>query len=370
MTRSSRLLTAASATVFAAVAFAPAAGAAPVTVTSGTADWSQTNVYVGGGTNPRTWLGFVTQPGSGRGQSAGTATASNGATVVFPDGSTQSVVTPTSPRYSAVTTDAAYPDTYAFKYGSAAGTVDADAKTADITTTGTVSYVQFAGQTNPPEQPPIKISNLHVVLTPTGGQVFAAIENSTKVYDPATPLYTLNTSAATFTTGSDGAVTVSGLVPTLAQADVFAANGTYPAGTSGPDRTPNTWGSFSLKLTLKAADPVPTTPEATTPVVSTPAPLTVPAPAPVATTPITVPVPSLFALNLKKTAFKATKSKVTVKIRKRGDFTIIGDGSVKGSKLTITAPTATKFSGDYVLRRVGGSSKLPKSVVVTIKAAK
>ena len=63
--------------------------------------------------------------------------------------------------------------------------------------------------------------------------------------------------------------------------------------------------------------------------------------------------------------FKAKRA-ISVKIRKRGQWAILGEGIIKGQTLTLNLKPGTKLEGDYVLRRVSKSSILPKSKVITI----
>lgn len=348
MTRSPRLLLSTAVAALATAALAAPAGATPVPVHGGSVAWGLANHYSVSvpAINRGTWLGHATNPGqANRGQSNGTATASDGATVTAPDGTAGTVVGPESIRG----TD----QLFTFNYGTATGTYDADAKTADVSSTGAVTFVTYPGLPTPPA--PLTVSNPRIVLTGTTGAVYAGVDGASAgqggavtPYDPTTPLFTIDASAATYVTQADGSVLVTGLIPTLAKGPVFGSTTSYKPGESGPDRTPNTWGGFGLLLQL------------TKPAVATPQLAAAPTAAPQLVT----------VKHVTRKAFRASKGTVKVKIRKRGEWTILGEGTVKGKQLTLTLAEGTTLKGDYVLRRISQSSRLPKSVVVTIKTGK
>lgn len=223
MSRRTRLL-AASSTLAAATALAPAAAQAD-TVTAGHLDWSQTAVYdsaAPAGTN-RTWLGYVT--GSGF-LAAGTATPTAPAT-----GPTVDV---NSTRGNVFTT--AFP--------VASGTYDPEDGTGTIDYDGALVFHSDAhGFTISVEQP-------EVVLDGLSGKLYASGAGASAAYDRTSPIYDLDLSNATVTLKADGSRVISGIVPSLATANTVFPNN-YAVG-SGPDRTPNTYGSFALTLRLKA----------------------------------------------------------------------------------------------------------------------
>jgi Htaa len=220
--RSTRLLAASSA-VAAAAAFAPAAAPAD-TVTGGALDWSQTAIYNSAspaGTD-RTWLGYVT--GSGF-LAAGTATPTAPAT--------GPVVDVNSARGGVFTTS--FPASRgSYDPSTGAGTIDYDG--------ALVFHSDAHGFTISVEKP-------EVVLDGLTGKLYASGSGSSAAYDRSAPVYNLDLSAATVTLKADGSRVIGGIVPSLATLNtVFPSN--YAVG-SGPDRTPNTFGSFALTLRLK-----------------------------------------------------------------------------------------------------------------------
>jgi hypothetical protein len=218
----------------------------PQVTTLGTLSWQQTNVFSTSG--GRTWLGYVTSPSIG---TMGSFTPS--------DGAVGDTVTPTS-RAGA---DAVYSTTFPMT-GS---TVNTAAKTGVVTYAGVVTYFsppQPAGHgfTVTIRNPRIVFDGSNVArLYATGLRTVGGVgggASSVVPYDDSQPVFNLDLSAAT-THAAPGntATTFQGAVPSVAVTEVpFPAN--YPAG-SGPDRTPNTFGTFDITVPNPVVpSPVPT----------------------------------------------------------------------------------------------------------------
>jgi Htaa len=201
-----------------------AASAAPAAVT-GTIEWTEYNVFEAAApanTN-RTWLGYVT----GTLLASGTATPSGGAT-----GPT---VTPASPRGAAQAYTTAFPITSA--------SYDRSTGRDTIEASGTLTFHSVAhGFT-------ISVENPQMILEGNSGQLFASGQRSgtPSTYDRSQPLFNLNLTGAVYRTHVDGTRTISNIVPRVATADLAFPGSSYPVN-SGPDRTPNTFGVFSLTL--------------------------------------------------------------------------------------------------------------------------
>jgi len=236
--------------------------AEPRPVTSGALRWSQFNVYdtsAPAGTD-RTWLGYLT--------AIGPPFTNGSATVTAP--ATGDSVTPQSPRGR----DQAY--THAFPV-AAGGSYDPQTGTGDLEFAGTLTFTSAAhGFT-------ITVSNPLVVLRADSAQVFASGSGASgsgqsssagTPYDRTKPVLDLAVTGAATTTGPDGTTTITGLAPAIATADMVWPGGSYPAG-AGPDRTPNTFGTFALEVGTAASAPPPAAPA--------PEPVHQPAPAPSAT---------------------------------------------------------------------------------------
>jgi hypothetical protein len=222
LSRSIRIA-AAAATLASVAAIAPATAPAD-TVTSGHLDWSQTAIYdstAAANTN-RTWLGYVT--GSGF-LAAGTAT-------------------PTAPATGpTVDVNSTSGDVFTTEFPATTGTYDPYTGTGKIDYDGALVFASTAhGFTISVERP-------EVVLNGLTGQLFASGAGSSAAYDRSRPVYDLDLSEATVTLRPDGSRVISDIVPSLATANTVFPNN-YAVG-SGPDRTPNTFGSFDLTLSLK-----------------------------------------------------------------------------------------------------------------------
>lgn len=212
---------------------APAAQAA--TVATGHLDWTQFNVYNSAspaGTD-RTWLGYSTGPGP--------ALAAGSATPVAP--ATGPTVTTASARGTT--------EDYTTVFPATSGTYDPDANVGEIELGGALSYVA------PP--PPsghgftITVESPKVVLNGATGQIFAsgAGGGASATYDRSQPVFNLDLSAATLVIRADGTRVITGIVPSLATTNT-AFPGNYAVG-AGPDRTPNTFGTFDLMLRVNAS---------------------------------------------------------------------------------------------------------------------
>jgi hypothetical protein len=231
----SRLL--AVATLAAGAAALPSAAQAG-TVKSAHLDWTQTNVYDLAGA--KTWLGYATStaPVNARGTAAPIAPA------------TGDTVTPDSAKGPTSTYTTSFPGT--------SGTYDATDGTGAIELDGGLSYLA------PP--PPtghgfdISITKPRLVLDGLTGKLYASGKrspgnndpNPSTTYDRSQPVFNLDLSNATVTLRADGSRVIAGIVPSLAATN-YAFPGQYPAG-AGPDRDPNTFGSFSLTVKTNGGD--------------------------------------------------------------------------------------------------------------------
>jgi hypothetical protein len=188
-------------------------------VKKATLSWSQTNVYISG-TPQRTFLGYVAS------LSKGTATPLSGAT--GPTVSGTSAAGPTS--------------VYTTNFTTKKGKFDAKKVKGSISFKGIVEFKTGAFTTT--------VENPKIVLRGKTGQVFA----SGKTANLATPTYSnkallnLDLKAAKVSKKKTK-LTIKGIVPSIATADL-AFTAPYPVG-AGPDRTPNTFGSFSFTVSLK-----------------------------------------------------------------------------------------------------------------------
>jgi hypothetical protein len=223
--RSARLVAA----IAVATAMIPAAASA-ATVATGHLDWTQTAVY-NSGTPQRTWLGYVTgDPTVGLAGGSATPTAP----------ATGPTVDTTSARGVAATYTTVFPATVgSYDPNTGAGAIELD---------GGLTF------TSPVHMFTITVDQPGIVLDGDVGQLYASGTGGgdTPTYDDAEPLFDLDLSDATVTLKADGSRVISDIVPSIATANwAFPSN--YPAG-SGPERNPNTFGSFDLTLRLAPGD--------------------------------------------------------------------------------------------------------------------
>jgi Htaa len=211
------------------------------TVKSATLDWTQYNVYVSSA-NPvdKTWLGYVTGPLM--------ANANGTATPVAP--ATGDTVTPASARGNT--------EDYTTSFPGTSGTYDATDGTGTIELDGGLA---FHSEPFPAGHGfDISVEKPKLVLDGLTGKLYAsgmrapdnAIPNDPTTYDRTQPVFTLDLSKADVKLRADGSRVISGIVPTLA-VNKYAFPSNYAAG-AGPDRTPNTFGSFSLTVKTTGGD--------------------------------------------------------------------------------------------------------------------
>lgn len=318
------------------LALVPSASGAAAPVVGGSLAWNQANVY--NALPERTFLGHTTNPGlPSQGKSNGTALATAGATTVDPVGALVGGVTPASGR--------GVDQAFTFRFPAASGTFDRESRTLDVTTTGTLTYAQYPELT-PTPPPAIALSGLRITLSGATGAVYADVAGPSGV-DPAGPLFTLNATQAQILPLSGGRYLVANLVPTLAKVNVFGSAGQYAAGVAGPDRTPNTWGGFSLVVDTQAAT----------------------APAAVSREILKeVAVPQVFArVTLARRPFGTSRT-IQVAVRRAGSNVILGEGWITGRRLVVSLPKGTVLSGRLVLRRLGSTAR-PRSAGITLANA-
>lgn len=226
--------------LLAALASAVPAAANPVSV--GQLDWNNVNLYdtaAPAGTK-RTFVGFTADPRVPPPPSA--AGAANG--TVFPDApATGPVVDATVAQGTAVT--------HTFPNRPTGSTYDPATKKGVLEYLGTLHFKSTKLGFD------ITVQNPQVVLDGDTGKLYANGTNSGNgqanppvpagPYDRSEPVFTLDLSGAQ-TTRVGNAVTITGIVPSVARGGyVFFTN--YATG-AGPERDPDTFGSFSLTAQL------------------------------------------------------------------------------------------------------------------------
>jgi hypothetical protein len=316
------------AAVVAILALAPASAQAS-TVTGGHLDWTITNVFdstAPAGTQ-RTWLGYATSSPPPQG-------ANGTAAPIAP--ATGDTVTPSSTRGV----------DYRFSYPATSGTYDEYTGTGTVELAGAVSFTAPAfpaghGFT-------ITIENPQVVLEGLTGRLYASGqgEGATDTYDRSAPVFTLDLSEATVTLHADGSRTIGPIAPAIATSQhVFPAP--YNAG-AGPDRTPNTFGAFSLRLALA--------PIAGGSAAGVPGPQGETGP-PGATGQAGPRGRSVLVTRLARAPFGG-RALHRVRVTPRGSTRTLAWGTVRGRTLRVTlSASVQRLRGRYVLRPVAASRR-------------
>ncbi len=228
----------------------PTPGPSPVPVpvsTPGNLVWTQVNTFEG--TTPpgaanlnRTWLGYFTNsapPPRDMGTNRGSFTPSDGA--VGP------TVTPTSKRGPGAVYTTTFPMT--------SSTANAATKTGIIQYAGLATYSSAPmpaghGITISIQNPRIQFDGSNTAkLYATGLHTVGGVGGGPSTiapYDESQPVFTLDLSASPVQANPDNTTTFKNVVPSIA-ATGHVFPDTYPAG-SGPDRTPNTFGTFDITV--------------------------------------------------------------------------------------------------------------------------
>lgn len=241
------------AAALAGLALTPAAAPA-AEVTASKLQWSTANVF--DRTQPsfahRTWLGYITDTEFPAPRSSnGSARVSDGATLSGPDiwtapGAPKTVVDGTAPRGA----DRIY--TFSFPGDSAGrGTYDPATGTGTLEFTGRLTFTTHSLS--------VFLDKPQVTLNGTTGTLAASGDGSPNLrdvvpYDRSVPVFSLDLSDATITDHADGSQTIGNIVPTVASTQLFGSS--YAAGIAGPNRAPNTFGSFAIRV---AVPPIPAT---------------------------------------------------------------------------------------------------------------
>jgi hypothetical protein len=200
-----------------------------------TLDWTQTNVYgsappAGQPVTNRTWLGYVTNPTPFSG-AQGTFTPSAGAS-----GPT---VTKTSPR----TTD----NVFTTRFAVVSNTVSAATKTGVVRLRGLVTFFSPGPAPSAGHDFTVTVKDPRIVFDGSAtAKLYATGIKSpgTGQYDESRALFDLAVSAVT--DNGNGTSTFSGLAPSIVEGG-YAFPENYATG-AGPERTPNTFGSFALTV--------------------------------------------------------------------------------------------------------------------------
>jgi hypothetical protein len=355
-TRRRAARTAVAATVgVAALAMTPGAASAAVTL-----DWTQANVFeLPSGPPPlppMTWLGYVTSPAPAAGGigTNGTAAASGAAS--------GAQVTASSPRGAGAL--------YSFSYPAVDGAIDPDALDGALDFDGALTFSSPAppaghGFTISVEDPEIVLNGDNT------GQLYASgvTSEGSGSYDDSSPVFDLDLDDARWLLYADGTRSLVGIAPAIATAGLAFPTGAqgYPAG-AGPDRDPNTFGSFAITV---APDAGPIGPQGDTGPIG-----------PAGVTGLIGPAgpkgakgargkrgPRGFRGKVKRVAKRtqvvrlgrAPFGEAALRVRLKRNGRTVAGGRIEGRTVRLTLPEAAgaskRLSGRYVLRVVGGKRR-------------
>lgn len=284
-------------------------------------EWTQKKVYEAQPVPPppqvvnRTWLGYLTRTGS----------------PAVPDGTVSPAGVATGPTVdgaSAVSTD------YTWGFPAEDGTDDTFALSGTTQFEGTLNMVGPNHGINISLQDPV----LTLAGDGTGTLTFSGTNSSSEALSG--PLFDLDLTESTLTPGDAGAYTIGNIIPSIASIQAFGA--AYPVG-SGPDRDPNTFGSFSVTVTPPAAPPV---------IVE------VPGPTVTVEKKVEVPVPSPATektYTVKKAPFGKKAKEVVARVTKGRKF--IGYAEITNRKITFVG-LEVDLKGTYRFSQVGGKRKV------------
>ncbi|MFT4050109.1 MAG: HtaA domain-containing protein [Solirubrobacterales bacterium] len=224
--------------VVAIAALGAAAGTASATAVS--LQWTQAKVYDSPyvvANTCRTWLGYVTRTGASAAYAGGSAYVEDGAT-----GTTVDTTTPFDTCTAGV-----LGSSQVFSFAATGGSINVKTQTGSLQFSGALVYDSPAstGPTVPGHNFHIKIGSPKIVLNGNGtGELRVTGTSSISPYETYTDLklFDLNFDNSVCTYNWDGSTSLSNVQPALAASGFLPG---YAVG-SGPERTPNTHGTFTL----------------------------------------------------------------------------------------------------------------------------
>lgn len=323
---------------------AASAQAAPQTVVGGNLNWSTVKVFTSSTPNvDQTFVGYFAQAGRPGHQNITFGTLG---------GATGTPVSPATPAGTAVS----------WNFPAGVGVYDPETRQGTVSTFGQVSGRSTNISPSLGFNYTLSFQNPVVVFDGTdtahfyangtrwNGDMSAATEN-TEVYDRV-EIFSLDLSQSTQTQNPDGTITLSSLVPTVVT-NVFDKDPTSKYGPgAGPERTPNTFGGFSLTLATPQSGV-----KGDTGVAGPTGP--VGAQGPIGKPGATGKAGSTKVIaRLAKAPFKGSKTR---KVTLRKGKSVVASGTVKQRTLTVTVAKGKKVSaGKYTLKLNG--SKTTKSI--------
>lgn len=230
--------------IAAAIAAAFTAGTASAIPAGVNLNWTQANIFdtAAPANTDRTWLGYLTGDASngvyaGAGGSATGSGATSGATV--DDASARGA-----------------DELYTFAFPASDGSLEATTLAGSFDFDGTVTFeATNHGFEVVLTDPVVTLAADKTGTITASGQmrIFTPGDPGSTImtipYAAGTPVFNLDLSKTTCTLGYDGRLTLGNIVPSITQNGSFFPGTDQPGGYdtgAGPERTPNTFGSFSL----------------------------------------------------------------------------------------------------------------------------
>lgn len=346
----SRRIAAPIAIVALGLAGATSATAAPERVLGGNLAWSTVKVYstAAPANTDRTFAGYMTRnatPGS------------QNMTLISTGASWGDIVDPALAQGTPVR----------WNFPAVAGTYDAATKTGTV---GLIGRLQGRSTNIAPqigfdytlsiENPVVVFDGSATAKLYASGTKYGGTAGLTVPYDRSTALFSLDIANATTTANADGTTTIGNLAPTVVT-DIYGGFG--PG--SGPDRTPNTFGSFSLTLQTEPGSgggtPGPQGPAG-------PAGATGPAgPAgPKGAAGKAGKSAKLRTITLRRAPFGSAAT-LAVELRSRRTGKVAGVGTIRRRTLRVKVLSGTKLNGTWTLRRTGRKVTGARSARITIR---
>ncbi|MBI5311520.1 MAG: HtaA domain-containing protein [Actinobacteria bacterium] len=319
-----------------------------------TLDWTTSAVYnsAAPSNTERTWLGYVT------GNAANGSPAGAGGSVYPGGAATGDTVTTGSTR--GVNTS------YKWSFSATGGSVNPGTLAGELSFDGTVTFAGTGhGFTITVEDPRIVLAGngtgkLYASGTGSGG---SAYDQTQSLFDldldgaapnssGTTPGEIAGYEPAEWTYNWDGSITLSGIVPSIT-ATGYAFPGNYATG-AGPNRVPNTFGSFALSWGPNSGPTGPTGPAGpagATGSTGEAGPQGLAGPAGPAGKDA-----SVTTIKLRRAAF-GSRARLVARVTRGKRF--VGYAQVTGRRLRITHITES-LNGTYALREIGGAERVRK----------
>lgn len=303
-----------------------------------TLDSTQVNVFNSSAPadTERTWFGYVTNP--------------------TPFSGSQGEVSPLAPGVGPTVTKLSprgLDQVHTYSHPALTSTLDMTTRTGTAQFQGGMRFFSPGPAPAAGHDFTITITNPRVVLLGSSGQLYASGQGSEGAYTDTQPIYNLDLSNARLTTEGDGTRILSCIVPSIATAGLVYPAANYPTG-HGPNRRPNTFGSFTLRDgaidAYPSCEPTPATPAK-------------PAAPPKPTTPAKRQALKQ-RVRMRRAPFGKRRRRITVRTRRKR---LVATGIARGRTLRLRLRVTKRLKGVYVLRLKHRRRGEPRAVTIRIR---